>query len=918
MLLGRAEMVTREIETRSKAAAELLSARMEQLSSAITTNAGEAQRSLELLTTTTTQAIRATAGDAERVITTSAAASNDSMRTTATDVERSLTALSSGVSNVLKQNASEVERTLLGVSSEVTRNFVGKADEITSAIGKRSADLTQIIDEKSSGLLAAMSAKSAEFSETMRASTADVEHSLTSLSTGVSNVLKQNASEVERTLLGISSEVARNFVGKADEITSAVGKRSAELTQILDERSSGLLAAISAKSGEFTGEISRATDSAVKAIESKGFAFTSTMMDNSSELARVINEASLTATGAVNRSMKELQEIAGTVVTQSSSTINRSIKELQESASTVVTQSTGTISRSLKELTDTTGTAVTQSANAVNRTVKELQDRTQGVIEQSRQTATATVAEILETHGMLRSDSTALFERLRDANSLLQEVLSGAQNNMGAIEQLLSSRVTEFVSTMNNLLERTGATTTHMDEHISSFYGLTTKVLGDLGDLAGQFDLHGKSLVEAVELLDKSNRRTEDLINERRTDLDGLMTGLDIAHRGSRSAARRFSGLLDESLVAAESRARDIARIVAEIERRGRARHRRTARGGPRSPPSRNASAPPRPCVPPTSRRPAMRRRCSGRPPASRRRCCSMPRNASADIVQGMKQMAAEMQRELELDPPGAAARHPRTAAGDRRERRADASRDRRPDRGAGRTQSHRRPPWPQHRHRGCRAGSSHPARRGGGGQHGGRSADARPVARGDITGAPSQTAADFRSGAPESPLAQPGPPPAQPRSGWLTDLLSRASRDEEAPRGDERPQRSDDRTARPDDRPPGTRSSRSTRLSVDIARMIDHDAAAELWDRYNRGERNVFTRRLYTMQGQKTFDDIRKRYRADREFKQTVDRYIGEFERLLEEVSRDDRGQVVARTYLTSETGKVYTMLAHAAGRFE
>ena len=47
-------------------------------------------------------------------------------------------------------------------------------------------------------------------------------------------------------------------------------------------------------------------------------------------------------------------------------------------------------------------------------------------------------------------------------------------------------------------------------------------------------------------------------------------------------------------------------------------------------------------------------------------------------------------------------------------------------------------------------------------------------------------------------------------------------------------------------------------------------------------------------------------------------DRWIAEFERLLEEVSRDDRGQVVARTYLTSETGKVYTMLAHAAGRLD
>ena len=125
-------------------------------------------------------------------------------------------------------------------------------------------------------------------------------------------------------------------------------------------------------------------------------------------------------------------------------------------------------------------------------------------------------------------------------------------------------------------------------------------------------------------------------------------------------------------------------------------------------------------------------------------------------------------------------------------------------------------------------------------------------------------------------------------------------------------------RQERQEDRAPRNAIDSLDSLSVDIARMIDHNAAIELWDRYNRGERNVFNKRLYTMQGQKAFDEISKRYRNDREFKQTVDRYIGEFERLLEEVSRDDRGQVVARSYLTSETGKVYTMLAHAAGRFD
>ena len=74
----------------------------------------------------------------------------------------------------------------------------------------------------------------------------------------------------------------------------------------------------------------------------------------------------------------------------------------------------------------------------------------------------------------------------------------------------------------------------------------------------------------------------------------------------------------------------------------------------------------------------------------------------------------------------------------------------------------------------------------------------------------------------------------------------------------------------------------------------------------------------LYTPQGQQAFEEIRRRYRAESEFRDSVDRYTSEFERLLTEVSRDDRDGVLTRTYLTSETGKVYTMLAHAAGHFE
>jgi hypothetical protein len=163
---------------------------------------------------------------------------------------------------------------------------------------------------------------------------------------------------------------------------------------------------------------------------------------------------------------------------------------------------------------------------------------------------------------------------------------------------------------------------------------------------------------------------------------------------------------------------------------------------------------------------------------------------------------------------------------------------------------------------------------------------------------------------APES-TSRPGNGQAR---GWVADLLRRASSSEDTglPSARSEP---------PEATAPGKRSPAQVveslnSLSIDIARAIDHEASVELWDRYKRGERNVFTRRLYTLQGQKTFDELRRKYEHDSDFRKAVDNYIGDFERLLSQVSREDAEPTVARMYLTSDTGKVYTMLAHAAGR--
>src|SRR5262249_23360260 len=82
--------------------------------------------------------------------------------------------------------------------------------------------------------------------------------------------------------------------------------------------------------------------------------------------------------------------------------------------------------------------------------------------------------------------------------------------------------------------------------------------------LGGQFAVHGRSLAEAVALIESSNRRADESIGQRRTAIEEVAAGLDSRTSDIEQRLQRFAALLDESLQGATDRARDIARIVAE------------------------------------------------------------------------------------------------------------------------------------------------------------------------------------------------------------------------------------------------------------------------------------------------------------------------------------------------------------------
>ena len=455
---------------------------------------------------------------------------------------------------------------------------------------------------------------------------------------------------------------------------------------------------------------------------------------------------------------------------------------------------------------------------------------------------------------MLRSDTTALFERLREANILLQEVLSGAHENMSALENTLVTRVSEFVSTMNEVAERSGVAeqpgrpahhlVPHRHQQGARRPRPARQPVRPAWPLAGR---GGRPHRE-------SNRRTEETLGERRAR-SRPSSGARHQDRGHRAAAQ---ALLRP------------ARRVARRRLGPRPRHRPPDRGIEHAGPAPHEqfdgtqtraerSAPARRCARSSAATPATPAKCSR---STTQRFTERP---------GHAQMAAEMQRELEttrtelrrgiLELPqetAESAAQMRRVIVDQIEALAELNRI---------VARHGRGMMPPSRRAANRAVAAASTR-----AEAPRYAEPRmdaprmepprmeqraerpaPAPRPDITGA-----RRCRAGA-ESPSLSPARPGQRPQRLAHRAPASRLARRRTA--------------ARREDRAPRRPARRSPRralhhrvadsLSVDIARMIDHDAAAELWDRYKRGERNVFTRRLYTMQGQKTFDEIRKQYRA-------------------------------------------------------
>ncbi len=103
---------------------------------------------------------------------------------------------------------------------------------------------------------------------------------------------------------------------------------------------------------------------------------------------------------------------------------------------------------------------------------------------------------------------------------------------------------------------------------------------------------------------------------------------------------------------------------------------------------------------------------------------------------------------------------------------------------------------------------------------------------------------------------------------------------------------------------------------AIDISKAFDNEVADTAWSSYLRGDRGIFTRRAVRLLDNQAAREVAEIYRADADFRETVNRYIHDFEAMLRSVLSTRDGHALGVTLLSSDPGKLYVALAQAIER--
>ncbi len=836
----------------------------------------------------------------------------------------------------LANNSVRVSEALKGVGAQVARDITNASSSIDKKLAERGLQLTELLVARSSeaadqvhkaqarvseavpGLLERLSKEQGRLSQVIDGATqnlAALESVVVQRTTALDKTMKERTEALQASLAnrikGLETTVAQGAIlldntmkDRTDAFAISITQNAAGLENTLKQRTDAFTNLLSQGAVLFDNTLKQRTEALTVSIGQGAQTLDKTLKDRTEAFTHLVSQGAI----VLDKTLQERTNALATSIGQGADMLNKSLTDRTGQFNAMIDQKTALLDKSLHDRTAQFITAINQGAIALDKTLAERSETFSNSLFQrvkaletaiGQQTASLdkTMTEraqavIMALAERLQAIDATFGQRTAETDRMLGEHARVTSETFGKqtaqLNQVLANNSAMIQQTANQVGAQSKEAVAILTSQTQTLRDVSRGLLEQIHGLTQRFENQGQAILTAAKALDSSNTKIDSILEGRHQAIIALLHTVNTKAQDLDNMMRSYAGMVEGAMSQAEARvkqvgsalARDTAgqaqQALAQIERLREEAQAHTARAvtdlkgsfetvitqiGRQLEQMRgtfdNTSRGMREAAQQTatdldSMRQEMQKRMAALP------------EHTAQATAAIRKALSEQLKEIEAITPTLT--------------RAATSSAPAPD-------PFRQAPPPARP-----LGFDAPLP-----QFDGRGRQMPPA---DEIGQVAGGLAQQLSGASYAPPRGQG----QPSGGqWsVGDLLNRASESDQGFGG----------------RAPAP-SQPGGQLRLDeIARAIDYRTAADVWQRFRAGERGVLGRHIYTLDGQTTFDEISRRYDREGDFRMTVDRYIGDFERLLGEAEASDPDGRMLQNYLTSESGRVYLLLAHASGR--
>lgn len=836
-------------------------------------------------------------------------------------VRRQVAAMNDAISRALGR-AGELEALVHNEVAALERSYSENENRIRNLINELASERE------------ALANNSDRVSEALRGIGAHVTREISAASDRASHAMTQATSTLADTLASRGNKITAAVTAAGAVIDEKMAERGARITEQLVKHGAQAAEKLHQAGLEVTRGIQETSDRTAAAISAKGNSLVASVISMSERVGREIpvllerlGSEQTRLSGIIEGATKNLGALEGALA-QRTESLNSSLVDRTKMLQTVLHDHTRHIDDSLSERTQALETILSRRAQAFDTALAE---RTKS-LDASVSRYTGNIRETLDQHGRAMEKSLG-----RQASSIQHVVTSTAGQIQRAVDELAS---------------RSGTSSETLTSNAQMLKDVSQGLLGQIHGLTKRFEEQGLNIMNAARALEMQNSKVDGVLEARQASLGKLLDGINGRAGELDRMMHSYSNMLEQSLSQAEVRARQVTEHLArdsadksqtamkELERLRSEAQAHTTRaiselknsfGSLSDQVSTQLSGFANRFTETTRQVRETTNMAANELESSQNELRRQAKNLPETAKQSAKAMRRALQDQLSaLDSLGEiTARHGFSGQVGKPE--APRPQQLAPQQQQLPPQQQHLPPQqhsPQLPHDAFDMPPDMGRRESPAGfndKWGGSSRDSLEAVSAGLmermdNGSPMGGGNEFESmGRP--PMPGSAQDMSQERRGgqWsLGDLLARASEPEDGPfaRGNDVSYGMPP-VATP---PESNRKPEPTPMVFDmkdIAAAVDETVATEVWMRYHKGDRQAISRNIYNRQGVATFDQVRRRYENDSTFRVIVDRYLADFERMLQETGKGDPKGRTLQNHLSSETGRIYLLLGHASGRF-